>query len=258
MIQILIIEDELPSGQYLTQLIQKILPKAQVLDILESVELAINWLTNNPLPDLIFLDVQLGDGICFEIFEEVSIGCPVIFTTAHDEYALRAFKLNSIDYLLKPIRPESLQFALDKYTQLNEENARNKVKYLEELMHSQILNRKKPRRSFLVPFRDKLIPLKDADFAWLTIRNSVVVATLHDDRTFVIDKNLEELENQLDPENFFRANRQFIVARECIREIELYFNGRLLIRTCPVSEHQILISKERVPVFKKWFEEQSS
>lgn len=255
MTQILIIEDEAAAGEYLTQIIKKTDSKTVILDILESVELAVKWLNSHPVPDLIFLDVQLGDGTCFEIFEEISIGCPVIFTTAHDEYALRAFKLNSIDYLLKPIRPESLKFAMDKYYQLNEENSFDKVKLLEELMYSQILSKKKPRRSFLVPFRDKLIPLKDVDFAWLTIRNSMVAATLHDDRNFVIDKNLEELENQLDPDNFFRANRQFIISRECIREIELYFNGRLLIRTFPASPNQILISKERVPVFKKWFEE---
>ncbi|KAA0993054.1 LytR/AlgR family response regulator transcription factor [Dyadobacter aurulentus] len=257
MTRILIVEDEQPAGQYLTQLIQKIDQKTEILDIIESVETAVAWLENYPAPDLIFLDVQLGDGTCFQIFEQISIGCPVIFTTAHDEYALRAFKLNSIDYLLKPIRQEALKFSLDKYYQLNEENAISKVKYLEELMYSQILNRRNPRRSFLVPYRDKLIPLRDADFAWLTIRNGLVVATLHDDRNFVIDKSLEELENQLDNSNFFRANRQFIISRQCITEIELYFNGRLLIRTSPSSSNQILISKERVPVFKKWFEELS-
>ncbi|MCF2494656.1 LytR/AlgR family response regulator transcription factor [Dyadobacter chenhuakuii] len=257
MTKILIIEDEQPAGEYLTQLIQKIDPKTEILNVLDSVETAVDWLSDNPSPDLIFLDVQLGDGTCFQIFEQISIGCPVIFTTAHDEYAMRAFKLNSIDYLLKPIRQESLKFSLEKYYQLNEENAISKVKYLEELMHNQILNRKSPRRSFLVPYRDKLIPLKDSDFGWLTIKNGVVVATLHDDRNFVVDKSLEELENQLDPTNFFRANRQFIISRECISEIELYFNGRLLVRTTPSSSNQILISKERVPVFKKWFEELS-
>nr|WP_295931642.1 LytTR family DNA-binding domain-containing protein [uncultured Dyadobacter sp.] len=256
MTRILIIEDEQPAGQYLTQLIQKADPKTYILGVIESVESAIGWLSSNPVPDLIFLDVQLGDGTCFQVFEQISIGCPVIFTTAHDEYALRAFKLNSIDYLLKPIRPEALKFSLDKYYQLNQENAISKVKYLEELMHTEILNRKNPRRSFLVPYRDKLIPLKDSDFAWLTIRNSVVVTTLHDDRNFVLDKTLEELENQLDTCSFFRANRQFIISRQCITEIELYFNGRLLVRTSPASPNQILISKERVPVFKKWFEEQ--
>ncbi|CAG4998523.1 Sensory transduction protein LytR [Dyadobacter sp. CECT 9275] len=255
MTKILIIEDEQPAGEYLTQLIRKIDTKAEILDVLESVEMAVNWLGHNKMPDLIFLDVQLGDGTCFQIFEQISITCPVIFTTAHDEYAIRAFKLNSVDYLLKPIRLEALRFSLEKYYQLNSENAISKVRHLEEMMHSQILNRKSPRRSFLVPYRDKLIPIKDVDFAWLTIRNSVVVAMLHDERNLVVDKSLEELENQLDPSNFFRANRQFIIARDCIREIELYFNGRLLVRTFPISPIQILISKERVPVFKKWFEE---
>ncbi|OJV14557.1 MAG: hypothetical protein BGO21_17720 [Dyadobacter sp. 50-39] len=257
MTRILIIEDEQAAGQFLTQLIQKIDPQTHILGVIESVEGAVEWLGNNAVPDLIFLDVQLGDGTCFQVFEQVSIGCPVIFTTAHDEYALRAFKLNSIDYLLKPIRPEALKFSLDKYYQLNKENANSKVRYLEELVHSEILSRKNPRRSFLVPYRDKLVPLKDADFAWLTIRNSVVVTTLHDDRNFVLDKTLEEFENQLDTCNFFRANRQFIISRQCITEIELYFNGRLLVRTSPASPAHILISKERVPIFKKWFEEQT-
>jgi two-component system, LytTR family, response regulator LytT len=257
MTRILIIEDEQPAGEYLTQLIQRTDPQAQILAVLESVEMAVNYLTVNPEPDLIFLDVQLGDGTCFEIFEEVSIACPVIFTTAHDEYALRAFKLNSVDYLLKPIRPEALRFSMDKYRQLNNEHTKTKSRELEALIHAQIITKRSPRRSFLVPFRDKLIPLKDVDFAWLTIRNSVVVATLHDDRNFVVDKSLEELENHLDTSNFFRANRQFIISRECIREIELYFNGRLLVRTSPNSTNQILISKERVPIFKKWFEEQA-
>ncbi|WP_149243776.1 LytR/AlgR family response regulator transcription factor [Dyadobacter sp. 32] len=257
MTQILIIEDELAAGQYLTQLIQKIDSRAVVIGVLETVESAVEWLTLKPAPDLIFLDVQLGDGTCFEIFEQISIGCPVIFTTAHDEYAMRAFKLNSIDYLLKPIRQESLTFSLEKYYKLNEENAKNKVKYLEDLMHSKLLPPKSHRRSFLVPYRDKLIPLRDQDFSWLTIRSSVVVAFLHDERSFVLDKSLEELENQLDPTNFFRGNRQFIISRESIKEIELYFNGRLLIRTAPASPTQILISKERVPLFRKWFEEQA-
>ena len=255
MTKVLIIEDEQPAGEYLTKLIQKIDSSAEILGVLESVEMSVEWLKNNNTPDIIFLDVQLGDGTCFQIFEEVSIACPVIFTTAHDEYSIRAFKLNSVDYLLKPIRQEALEFSLNKFYSLNKEHVASNAKMLEELMHNQILNRKSPRRSFLVPYRDKLIPIKDSDFSWLTIRNSVVMATLHDDRNLVLDKSLEELENQLDPSNFFRANRQFIIARAAIREIELYFNGRLLVRTNPASTNQILISKERVPVFKKWFEE---
>lgn len=255
MTNILIIEDEVPAANYLKGLLQQMDPQANVAGMLESVEMAISWLQNNALPDLIFMDVQLGDGTCFEIFEQVSIGCPVIFTTAHDQYAMRAFKFNSIDYLLKPIRPELLRFSMDKYYQLNKENTTAKVRVLEEIVHSQILNKKNARRSFLVPYRDKLIPLKAQDFAWLTIQNGIVTAMLHDDRSFILDKSLEELENQLDTSNFFRANRQFIISRDCIKDIELYFNGRLLMRVYPVSTNLILVSKERVPTFKKWFEE---
>jgi two-component system response regulator LytT len=255
MTQILIIEDEVPAAQYLKEIVKQMDPQAQVTAMLESVEMAVGWLQSNPLPDLIFMDVQLGDGTCFEIFEQVSVGCPVIFTTAHDQHAMRAFKFNSIDYLLKPIRPELLRFSMEKYYQLNKQSTSTKVRVLEEIVHSQILNKKNARRSFLVPYRDKLIPLKAQDFAWLTIQNGIVTAMLHDERSFTLDKSLEELENQLDTSNFFRANRQFIISRDCIKDIELYFNGRLLMRVFPVSTHLILISKERVPTFKKWFEE---
>ena len=255
MTHILIIEDERPAGEYLKKLLEQLDTRVCILDILESVEAAVKWLCTNPAPDLLFLDVQLGDGTCFEIFEQVTITCPVVFTTAHDEYALRAFKLNSIDYLLKPIKPEALRFSLDKFYQLNDESMRVRAKYLEGLIQSQVPEKKAVRRSFLVPYRDKLIPLNDEQLAWLTIRNGVVVGTLHDDRTYPIDKSLEELESQLDSRNFFRANRQFIIARSSIRELELYFNGRLLVRVNPTSPNLILISKERVPVFKKWFED---
>ncbi|TDB64033.1 LytR/AlgR family response regulator transcription factor [Arundinibacter roseus] len=255
MTRILIIEDESPAGVYLQNLILQIDPSAQVLAILESVELSVEWLSSHPSPDLIFLDVQLGDGTCFEIFEQVSVRCPVIFTTAHDEYAIDAFRLNSVDYLLKPIKSSALHSSLDKFHQSNSELLKMKVHSLEEIIHHQLLARKNTRRNFLVPYRDKLIPVKDEEFAWFTIQNGIVVGTLNDERTYPIEKSLEELENLLDSDRFFRANRQFIVARGCIREIEFYFNGRLLIRVHPISNQLILISKERVPIFKKWFEE---
>jgi two-component system, LytTR family, response regulator LytT len=255
MTQILIIEDEQPAGEYLRSLIRQLEPEAQVLDILESVELSVDWLTHHPAPDLIFLDVQLGDGTCFDIFEQAAVRGPVIFTTAHDEYAINAFNHNSIDYLLKPIKPSALQRSLEKYHQNNDESLRKKVESLERAITNQLSSKKGSRRNFLVPYRDKLIPIKDEEFAWFSIQNGVVVGTLNDERTYVLDKSLEELENMLDPNRFFRANRQFILSRSCIREIEFYFNGRLLIRVAPTSPTLILISKERVPVFKKWFEE---
>ncbi|GHB57547.1 LytR/AlgR family response regulator transcription factor [Persicitalea jodogahamensis] len=255
MTNILIIEDEQPAGEYLQSLIQKIMPEVQVLAILESVEQSVAWLTSHPAPDLIFSDVQLGDGTCFDIFEQTTVRCPIIFTTAHDEYAINAFKLNSIDYLLKPIKSTSLHQSLDKYQQTNGESLKKKMQSLEDTIRSQMLSGKATRRNFLVPYRDKLIPIRDEEFAWFKIENGIVDGMLADGRNYAIDKTLEELDKLLNPDDFFRANRQFIVARHSIQEIEFYFNGRLLIRVEPISKKPILISKERVPLFKKWFEE---
>ncbi|WP_373514721.1 LytR/AlgR family response regulator transcription factor [Persicitalea sp.] len=255
MTNILIIEDEQPAGEYLQSLIQQIMPEAKILDILESVEQSVQWLTSHPAPDLIFSDVQLGDGTCFDVFEQTTVRCPIIFTTAHDEYAINAFKLNSVDYLLKPIKSTALHQSLDKYQQTSGEGLKGKMESLEEIIRSQMLSGKTTRRNFLVPYRDKLIPIRDEEFAWFKIENGIVDGRLTDGRNYAIDKSLEELEKMLNPDDFFRASRQFIVARRSIREIEFYFNGRLLIRVDPVSKKPILISKERVPMFKKWFEE---
>jgi two-component system LytT family response regulator len=254
MTNIIIIEDETPAGEYLKSLILKLAPEASVLAVLESVEQSVEWLVSNPSPDLIFIDIQLGDGSCFEIFERVKVRCPIIFTTAHDEYAINAFKLNTLDYLLKPIKPSDLHHSLDKFYSSNEESLKRTVDSLEEIINDKIHVQKNNKRSFLVPYRDKLIPIKDEDFAWFTIKSGGVDGTLNDSRTYAIDKSLEELEKVLDSNRFFRANRQFIIARSCIKEIEFYFNGRLLIRVSPVPGNPILISKERVPAFKKWFE----
>ena len=255
MTDIIIIEDEAPAGEYLKSLVYKLKPQAEVLTILESVEQAVEWLGSNPPPDLIFMDIQLGDGSCFEIFDQVKVRSPIIFTTAHDEYAINAFKLNSLDYLLKPIKISDLHYSLDKFASSNEETLKKTVESLEVIIKERINSHKSSRRNFLVPYRDKLIPIRDDEFAWFTIKNGVVDGVLFDKRTYALDKSLEELEKVLDTEQFFRANRQFIIARNSIQEIEFYFNGRLLIRVDPVSTKPILISKERVPTFKKWFEE---
>jgi two-component system, LytTR family, response regulator LytT len=251
---ILVIEDEIEATKNILWLLQKTEPSAIVVGTIETVSEGIEWLKNNPQPDLIISDIQLADGISFEIFDEVKVQCPIIFATAYNEYALKAFEVHSIDYLLKPIDEKAIIKAFEKYKTLKI----NSFEYISEKIGN--IFRQNPttepsyRKSFLVRYREKMLPIKTESFTCSQTKEGLVYGKTMDDKSYVIENTLEELELQLPPNNFFRANRQFIVSRESIVEIEFYFNGRLLLKTNPVSSENILISKERVPVFKKWFE----
>jgi two-component system, LytTR family, response regulator LytT len=249
--KIVIIEDEFAAANQLKFLLNQLNIKYEILAVIETVKEGIKWFTTNESPDLIFSDIQLADGISFEIYEQVSINVPIIFTTAFDEYAIRAFKLNSIDYILKPIDADSLNFAVEKF------NNQSLVKQetLNELIKQQAFSQKNYRKSFLVRYRDKLLPIKSSEFAYFFIENGLVFGQLFDGRKYILDFKLEDLENQLDPQDFARANRQFILSRESITEIEPYINSRVLVKTKPASPYEAIISKEKVTAFKKWFEE---
>lgn len=249
--KIIIIEDEFAAANQLKYLLNQINADYEILAILESVEEAIKWFMTNENPDLIFSDIQLADGLSFEIYEQVQINAPIIFTTAFDEYAIRAFKLNSIDYILKPLDLDSLNFAIEKF------NNQDLVKQekLNELIKTHAFSQKNYRKSFLVRYRDKLLPIKSTEFAYFFIENGLVFGQLFDGRKFVLDFKLEDLENQLDPHDFLRANRQYILSRECIVELQPYINSRVLVKTKPISSFEVIISKEKVTLFKKWFEE---
>jgi two-component system, LytTR family, response regulator LytT len=251
---ILVIEDEIEATKNILWLLQKTEPKAVVVGTIETVSEGIEWLKNNPQPDLIISDIQLADGISFEIFDEVKVQCPIIFTTAYNEYALKAFEVHSIDYLLKPINEKALNKAFEKYKTLKI----NSFDYISEkignIFRQNPTTEPKYRQSFLVRYREKMLPIKTESFVSFQTKEGLVYGKTTDDKSYIIDNTLEELELQLPPNTFFRANRQFIVSRESIIEIEFYFNGRLLLKTMPISSENILISKERVPVFKKWFE----
>lgn len=248
--KIIIIEDEPAAANQLKYLLNQIDAALQIVCVIETVSDAIVWLTKNDSPDLIFSDIQLADGISFEIYEQIQPQAPIIFTTAFDEYAIRAFKLNSIDYLLKPIDEDSLRFSIEKFKnqQLNQQEL------IQKLINQQGLLPKNYRKSFLVKYRNKLIPIKTVEFAYFFIENGLVFGQLFDKRKLVLDFNLEDLENQLNPSEFVRANRQFILSRECIRAIESYSNSRAIIHTNPDAPFDIIISKEKVTPFKKWFE----
>jgi len=248
--KIVIIEDEIAAANQLKFLLNQINTEYDIVAILESVQEAISWFTVNKSPDLIFSDIQLADGISFEIYEQVKINAPIIFITAFDEYAIRAFKLNSVDYILKPLDIDSLSFAIEKF------NSQQLVKQetLNELIKQQAFSHKSYRKSFLVRYRDKLLPIKSSEFAFFFIENGLVFGQLFDGRKHLLDFKLEDLENQLDPQEFNRANRQYLLSRESILEIQPYINSRVLVKTNPSSPYEVIISKEKVTAFKKWFE----
>ncbi len=252
--KVLIIEDELEAAKNIAWLLTKTEPTTQIVGSIESIEDGVAWFKTQPMPDLVLSDIQLSDGLSFRIFEQIRVTCPVIFTTAFDTYALQAFQVHSIDYLLKPITETALRAALEKYKSLNN----NLLQQFSERLADLIQQTQKPtrtyRRSFLVRYRDKMLPIKTESFSYFFTKDGLVYGCVREGSIYNIENSLEELEEKLDPSLFFRANRQFIVARDAIHEVEFYFTGRLSLKTQPLAAEKILISKERIPIFKKWFE----
>lgn len=252
--KILIIEDETHAALELQRLLRQCISNPDIRGVIDNVEDAVSFLSSGPTLDLIFLDIYLADSVSFEIFQRVRVDIPVIFTTAYDEYAIEAFDLNSIDYLLKPIREDRLKKALDKFHRI--ENRRNlvldanSIKSLTGLLGME----SNYKQSFLISHRDKLIPVLANDFSYFEIKNEVVRGITLDNRQFLMDESLQELEDQLNPKKFYRANRQFLVNRRAIIDIEHYFNGRLLLNLQPAPNERILISKARASEFKSWMD----
>jgi two-component system LytT family response regulator len=246
----LIIEDEILAAKHLQHVLDEV-GDINVITVLESIADTIEWFKINSQPELIFMDIHLADGSAFEIFRHVDITCPIIFTTAYDEYALKAFKVNSIDYLLKPIDAEAVQNALKKLKSLT---APDKI---QTDLHNLIATFRKAsayKTHFLIPAKgDKLIPVQASEIAYIYIDASLVKARTFDERFFRFEYTLDELAEMLDPGDFFRANRQFIIARKAIKDIDLWFNSRLSVNLKVRVSEKILISKARIPEFKSWF-----
>jgi len=249
--KVVIIEDEVIAAQTLQRLIGEIRSDFEVQAVLQTVEESVEWFGLNPMPDLAFMDIHLADGSSFGIFEKVSIDCPIIFTTAYNEYALEAFEVNGIDYLLKPINKSRLAKAITKFGNISFRSDNTQMIY--DLVQS--LNEKQSRRKthFLVPHKDKLLPLAVEDIAYFQADMKIARATTFDGKNYSLDYSLEELMKNLDPEQFFRVNRQFIVAHEAITDLSQWFTGKLSVNLkVPVPE-KILVSKARVSDFKAWF-----
>ena len=247
----IIVEDETLAAQNLKGILNEI-GTLEIIATLESVNETVAWFTLHDSPDILFLDIHLADGSAFDIFDRVKIDCPVIFTTAYDEYALKAFKVNSIDYLLKPIDINSVRKALEKYRKLTARSG-NRDTDLQNLL-TYFKKNVIYKNNFLVPVKgDKLIPLNTDDIAYFFIDYGTVKSISYENKTYNMDNTLDELEDMLNPEIFFRANRQFIISRKAIKDIDLWFNSRLSVNLKVSVPEKILVSKARVPEFRSWF-----
>jgi len=248
--KIIIIEDEQPAAKRLRKLVTALSAEIEILEVIDSVEDAVEWFENNPAPDLAFFDIQLADGISFSIFEKVEVKCPVIFTTAYDQYAIKAFKVNSIDYLLKPIDPDTLDKAWNKYLNLQSDSNTDLSSIVAAFKEA---NQKKN-------YKERFLIKKGEQFKYLTI-NEVAYFISDDGLTFLIDKNgkrfivddkLDALENALDPRTFFRINRKLIISDSSVNKINAYFNSRLKLELSPTAKDEVIVARERVSTFKKW------
>ena len=249
--KVVIVEDETAAAVNLRSMLKNINPSVDNLCVLESVEEAVEFFSQEVDADVVFMDIHLADGDSFRIFQSVEINIPIIFTTAYDEYALEAFKVNSIDYLLKPFKEEDLQRALDKLQRLTATERENVTKSIEVLVadvDSDAL------RTIIVRFKDKLIPISMDDVAYFYTFAERVTLTTIDGVTYPVDKTLETLTQQLDQNKFFRANRQFIIARKAVKDIAVWFGSRLALNLIMETPERIIISKARVPEFKRWLQ----
>ena len=246
--RVLIIEDETAAARNLQSMLEHIEPEIEVVGITESIVDTIDWFAENETPDIVFMDIHIADGESFRIFDSIDIASPIIFTTAYDQYALEAFKVNSIDYLLKPLKEEELQRALDKWRRITNQE---RVEYHKRI-DTMVAEQRKGNEMFLIHVKDKIVPLQASDVAYFYTANERVTAHLLNGGSYPIDKTLEALQSVLSEYDFFRANRQFIIARKAVKDISIWFGSRLSLNLTVDIPERIVISKARVPEFKRW------
>lgn len=254
--KVLIIEDEAPAFRRLQKVLDEIDSTIEIVEVLDSVCDSVKWLKNHQSPDLIFMDIQLSDGISFEIFDHIEVQSPVIFTTAFDEYTLRAFKVNSIDYLLKPIKKEALEKGIDKYRffqkTFGKESQQPGTEDLGALIKQITLSEKKYKTRFLIKTGDKLLSISSEEVSHFQMRQGVVHLFTLNGKRYITDHSMDEIAGFSNPEKFFRANRQFIVSYDAIKTVHKYHKGKLLVELHQPVDDQIIVSLEKASAFKKW------
>lgn len=252
--RVVIVEDEIVAAKNLERMLVTVEESVEIIAVLQSVEESIEWFSNNTSPDVVFMDIHLADGEVFSVFDKVDVLSPIIFTTAYDEYALKAFKVNSIDYLLKPINIQSLQKALEKLTLLtsNENNNRELVSQIVESIDSMKSHYK---RHFLIPYKDKLIPLSVNEIAYIYTEYKITRIVCFNEEKFVLDNSLDQIMTWLNPSQFYRANRQYIVSHKAIVDLSVWFGGKLAVNLSVETSERIIVSRVRNREFRNWYME---
>lgn len=253
--KIVIVEDEIPAAKRLEKLIKEIDNEIVIETKLDSIETAVAWFNNHAQPDLVFMDIELADGQSFEIFNQIKITAPIIFATAYDEFALKAFKVNSIDYLLKPIDKQALQLAIEKFKALKSSfKTETKADFDINAILKTLSPNKEGKSRFLVKLGERLISVEKEQIAYFMSEDKLTFLVTHDKNKYVVDQTLDELEAQVNVKEFFRINRQFISSLKAIGSIHNYFNGKLKLNLSPQVKEEVLVSREKASFFKEWLD----
>ncbi len=254
MFTILIIEDEIKSAKELKKTIERSFPEAVVLNTLQSIKASLKWFKENEAPDLIFSDIQLADGLSFEIFKQITIKTPIVFCTAYDQYAIEAFKTSSIDYLLKPIDDDKVLQSIEKYNQMKVFFEKENIEENEKMQRLLLQLNKDYKRTILVHHQNVILPINIDTIAYVNHELGNTYIMTFEKKKYFITQNLDEFGAILNPNDFFRVNRQYIINRKAITKLENYFSRRLVVQlNLPTTEH-IIVSKTKSPLLLKWLE----
>ncbi len=248
--RILLIEDEHLAAKRLSKMLHQLDNQIDIIDTLDAVEDAVAWFKNYEHPDLVFCDIQLADGLSFSIFEQIEISCPIVFTTAYDQYAIKAFEVNSIDYLLKPIEAKALERAWQKFQTLHLSSTDNLAALVANFAKAN--QQKNFKERFLIKSGEQYKYLTINEVAYFVSEDGMTFFIAKNGKRYIVDDKLDMLETTLNPRNFFRINRKFIVHEDCVSKISTYFNSRLILELSPIAKDEVIVARERVGAFKDW------
>ena len=252
--KILIIEDEFRAYKQLEAMLNDKFPEIEIVEMLESVEDSVDWLRNHPHPDLMLMDIQLADGLSFEILQQVEVESPIIFTTAYDQYSIRAFKVNSIDYLLKPIQEEDLKAAINKHLKLNaKDNSKIDLLTVEKLINNLVTD--KTRKRFVVKDGNSMSFVQVEDIHFFYSEDSISFLMTKTRKRYIVDMTLDTIEKDLSPNHFFRINRKQIINIDAVQRMHPYFNHRLKLDIEGQSKFEFIVSRKRLKEFKEWVDQ---